>query len=120
MTPCSGYTGTGSPADACTTGAGATVDTDRFYVNYTDLWNQWGDNTPIAGFSDADVAVDFDSAVSSSPETGGNTQDSPVETLTSVDGTGDGVNLSSAGYQAAAASIPTGDLVPALPPAYGS
>jgi hypothetical protein len=122
MTPCSGYDGTGSPADACTTGTGATVDTDRFYINYSDLWAQWGNVIPFAGLPASDVAVDFDSAVSASPYNNGagNTLDSPVETLASGDNAGDGVNLTNAGYAAVAASIPSYDLVPAVPPAYGS
>lgn len=124
MTPCSGYIGSSSqtPQDACTTGTAPSVESDRFYVNYSDLWADWGGNVPIPGAPAIATAVDFDSAVSASPYDGGNgnTLDSPVEALASADNSGDNVNLSNAGYKAVTETIPSGYLMPAAPLGYGS
>jgi hypothetical protein len=65
-----------------------------------------------------EVAVDFDSAVSAAPPSGGNISDSPVETLASTDSSGDDVNLSNAGYQAVTGTIPLTDLMADAPPDY--
>lgn len=122
MTPCSGYAGSGSqtPEDACTTGTAPTVETSRFDINYSYLMAEWGNVIPFPGLPAGIVAVDFDSAVSASPYSGGNTADNPVDALAPADNAGDHVNLTSAGYAAVTAAIPLSDLVPAAPPGYGS
>jgi hypothetical protein len=118
MTPCAGYAGSGSqtPEDACTTGTAPTVESNRFDVNNSYLMAQFGNSLCLLG--PCDMAVDFDSAVSTSPPSGGNTGDSPVETLASADNSGDNVNLSNAGYQAITDTIPLSDLMAVSPPSY--
>jgi hypothetical protein len=121
MTPCSGYAGSGSqtPEDACTTGTAPTVEASRFDINNSYLLAEWGNAIPMAGLP-AVIAVDFDSAVSTSPPSAGNTADSPVEALASADNSGDDANLTNAGYAAVTATIPLSDLMAAAPPGYGS
>jgi len=122
MTPCSGYAGSGSqtPEDACTTGAAGTVESNRFDINNSYLMSEWGSNAPLPGLGAALITVDFDSAVSTAPPSSDGSTDSPVETLQPADNSGDGVNLTSAGYQAVTATIPLSDLIAAAPPGYGA
>jgi len=118
MTPCSGYAGSGSqtPEDACTTGTAPTVESNRFAVNNSYLMPQFGATTCAIG--PCVVTADFDSAVSTSPPSGGNISDSPVETLASADSAGDDVNLSDDGYQAVTGTLPLSDLMAVAPPDY--
>jgi hypothetical protein len=118
MTPCSGYAGSGSqtPEDACTTGTAPTVEANRFDINNSYPMPQFGGNICLLG--PCDVTADFDSAVSTSPPSGGNTSDSPVEALASAGNSGDDVNLSDAGYAAVTATIPLSDLQADAPPDY--
>jgi hypothetical protein len=118
MTPCDGYAGSGSqsPEDTCTTGTAPTVEATRFDINNSYLMPEFGSN--LCALGPCQLAVDFDSAVSTEPPSGGSLTDSPVEALPSADNSGDDVNLSNAGYLAITDTIPTDDLMPDSPPDY--
>jgi hypothetical protein len=117
LTPCGGYTGSGSsPEDSCSAtvagGTGATVDSVR-----QDTVNEWiGSNVdpPSDGFVLGPFEADTDCAVSS--QAPGNCSDAAEHLGTSPTGAsddeGDHVNLSPAGYTQAATAIIPADLFP--------
>jgi hypothetical protein len=106
LTPCSGYTGSGtSPEDTCTTGTAPTVDANRTDLN-TALDAQF---SSFCFLGPCIEVADFDAAV---------TNGSSPEALVSTDDSGDHVNLSSAGYAAVTGAVPVSQLLPNTPPQY--
>ncbi len=101
LTPCAGYTGAGL-SDACTTGAGTTVDASRINVNSTTV-----EDTPLPY-----CYADFDGEVSNGA--------SP-EGLATADNAGDDVNLTlggaTSGYGVLAGAVfSSADACSLLPP----
>lgn len=92
LTPCSGYAGTGSPADACST-TNPGVDVNRAGVNSVIQGTYGQPDVACATAPSLPCAyyADFDAAVSNGAST---------EALASADDTGDHANLTVAGYGA--------------------
>lgn len=117
LTPCGGYPGAGSPADAC----GNSVDSTSYGVITVDdarqqVVNEWLDNNGTSNLYPQNMTVaDTDCAVSSVGPT--DCIDSPETLGSSTSGAsyneGDDVNLSPAGYAQAATAIVPSDLYPA-------
>jgi hypothetical protein len=109
LTPCDGYAGTGSPADACT----ATVDANRVAVNgYLSGLTQ----TILAPYIYGD---DFSAAVGVNDPA--STATPPEQELGNAAApgdydTGDHVNLTADGYKAVTATIPASQLTALIPP----
>lgn len=113
LTPCSGYTGSGtSPEDACTIGAAPTVDVDnnRSTLNSNYLLPEY--QNAACPPAPCVLADDFDGAVSDGA--------SPEALVSSSSGSpgfdsGDHVNLNSEGYTAVTGTISIGQLQAAVP-----
>lgn len=111
LTPCAGYAGTGSPADACT--AGGAADAAR---NADGGVNSWiGNNTQVI-VAPYRFEANFDVQVATACPS----PDTAYECLGSTYDNGDHVNLTAAGYAQAATAVTEpatfGDLQPAMPP----
>lgn len=110
LTPCGNYAGTGSPADSCP--SGGTADSAR-----QDVVNTWVGNPPPPIVAPYTLEADFDCQISNqAPTCQGD------ELLQSADGGvappgGDWVNLTTAGYAAAAQAVTPADLYPVQFPA---
>ena len=109
VTPCDGYAGTGSPADACT----AAVDGDRTDVNGYMSGLEQSSLAPYIYFDDFSAAVGVDDP--------GSTTTPAEQELSNIaapadDDTGDHVNLTADGYKAVTATIPAAQLTANNPP----
>lgn len=112
MTPCAGYAGGVNPRlnpDVCSTGSGGTVDAFRTDLNSSYIMAQFDGQPAPCLLAPCNYADDFGAAVSNGA--------SP-EALIAADDAGDHINLSAAGYAAAAATIPENQLTAVTPPTY--
>jgi hypothetical protein len=110
LTPCDGYAGTGTPADACT----AAVDGNRTDINgYLSGLAQPALLAPYTYFDDFSGAAGVDDPASTTTPA---EQELSSAAAPADDDAGDHVNLSPDGYQAITATIPSSQLTADSPP----